>query len=197
MNTPWLDNQPDGLVCINKLCYTYKGEMPENCEITIPEKITAIGEYAFNYQNNLKTVTIPDGVSSIGNCAFVACSNLATVTIPESVTSISDRAFFNCDKLTITGHKGSYAEQYAKKANIPFTALETDNEDIFIGDVNDDGSISATDIAALCRYILRDEEAVINKANSDLNSDGTIDAMDLLVLKNIILKAINYSERRK
>lgn len=39
------------------------------------------------------------------------------------VEYIADNAFEGCDKLTIYGIKGSYAEQYANKHDIPFEEL--------------------------------------------------------------------------
>ena len=67
-------------------------------------------------------VTIPDSVTSIGDWAFSGCSGLTSVTIPEGVTSIGKWSFSNCYDLTIHAPAGSYAEEYAKENNIPFVA---------------------------------------------------------------------------
>ena len=45
-------------------------------------------------------LTIPNSVTSIGDYAFRDCSGLTSVTIPNSVTSISPEAFFGCSGLT-------------------------------------------------------------------------------------------------
>lgn len=42
-----------------------------------------------------------------------------------NVITLRTTLFDGCDKLTICGMKGSYAEQYAKKHNIPFEKLDT------------------------------------------------------------------------
>ena len=45
-------------------------------------------------------ITIPDSVTSIGDYAFYGCSSLTSVSIPDSVTSIGYRAFYDCSSLT-------------------------------------------------------------------------------------------------
>ncbi len=45
------------------------------------------------------TFTIPNSVTSIGNYAFEYCDSLTSVTIGNSVTSIGEGAFYNCDSL--------------------------------------------------------------------------------------------------
>ena len=64
----------------------------------IPESVTSIGDYAFEYCN-LTSITIPEGVTDIGKGAFEDCS-LTSITIPEGVTSIGEYAFYGCNNLT-------------------------------------------------------------------------------------------------
>jgi len=66
----------------------------------IPSTVTAIGDHAFAYSNNLTSMTVPSGVTSIGRYAFYYCSNLASVSIPSSVTSVGNYAFYRCSDLT-------------------------------------------------------------------------------------------------
>ena len=53
---------------------------------------------AFSENENLKTVIIPDRIEAIGEYAF-NCDQLRYVYIPENVTDISPNAFYHCDKL--------------------------------------------------------------------------------------------------
>ena len=69
-------------------------------EYTIPDSVTEIGHYAFDYCSSLTGVTIPDSVTTIGAWAFRDCSSLPSVTIPDSVTAIGIYAFYNCSSLT-------------------------------------------------------------------------------------------------
>ncbi len=71
-----------------------------NGDVTIPNGVTRIGDYAFFDLSGLTSVTIPSSVTSIGYCAFNGCSSLTSVTIPSSVTSIGDSAFARCSGLT-------------------------------------------------------------------------------------------------
>ena len=50
--------------------------------VTIPVKVTTIGEWAFSGCTSLASVTIPEGVTTIGKFAFYGCTSLASVTIP-------------------------------------------------------------------------------------------------------------------
>ncbi len=100
------------------LCYM----MNKLENIALPEKLTTIGQYAFQNCSLLHDVTIPQTVTSIGQSAFKSCTSiknfefpkgiktLATsvleecraledVLIPSSVTTINQDAFYNCSKL--------------------------------------------------------------------------------------------------
>ena len=68
--------------------------------ITIPDSVTSIGNYAFEYCTGLTSITIPDSVTSIGDRAFGHCTGLTSITIPDSVTIIGFCAFEYCTGLT-------------------------------------------------------------------------------------------------
>ena len=69
--------------------------------VTIPSmlggaKVTRIGDRAFAYCREMKSVTIPNSVTNIGRSAFYQCWSLREVTIPEGVISIGWFAFEDC-----------------------------------------------------------------------------------------------------
>ena len=89
---------------------------------TIPQGITSIGVAAFSRCKSLTSITIPDSVTSIGVGAFESCYSLTSITIPDSVVQIGENPFLMCSSnLTLTVPRNSYAAEYAKTNNIPYT----------------------------------------------------------------------------
>ena len=88
--------------------------------VTIPYGVTSIGNNAFYDCSNLYRVIIPNSVASIGESAFEGCTNLEGIIIPDSVTSIGDFAFSECPSLVIHTTAGSCAEKYAKENDIEY-----------------------------------------------------------------------------
>jgi hypothetical protein len=59
-----------------------------------------VSSSTFRKLTSLKSVTISNKVTSIGDDAFEGCAGLAEVTIPNSVTKIGYKAFDGCNGLT-------------------------------------------------------------------------------------------------
>ena len=59
-----------------------------NGNVTIPNGVTNIMDYAFYFCTGLTNVTIPDSVTHFGEWAFMYCESLTNITIPSSVTYI-------------------------------------------------------------------------------------------------------------
>ena len=67
--------------------------------VTIPNTVTSIDESAFNGCSLLKNIEIPNSVTKIDNNAF-ASTGLTSIEIPNSVTNIGNSAFSDCKSLT-------------------------------------------------------------------------------------------------
>ena len=63
------------------------------------------------HRKKIKEIIIEDGIVQLCQGAFCG--------IPSSVAKIEPGVFAGCKKLTIYAPTGSFAEQYAKKNNIP------------------------------------------------------------------------------
>ena len=89
-------------------------------QVTLPDGVTAIGDWAFSDCRSLTQVTIPDSVTAVGYGVFYDCTRLKQIILPASVSSIGEDAFENCNNLSITLKRNSYAEDYAIDNNIPY-----------------------------------------------------------------------------
>ena len=85
----------------NAIIETTTNKLIAGCKNTIiPNSVTSIGYYSFNWCTGLTSITIPESVISIEQSAFTRCEGLTSITIPNSVTSIGAQAFSFCIKLT-------------------------------------------------------------------------------------------------
>ena len=86
-----------------------------NGDVTIPDGVESIGDYAFAECCGLTSVTIPDSVTNIDYCAFNSCTGLTRVTIGSGLASSvvgshQDGVFSGCSNLRsfIVSSRNSY-----------------------------------------------------------------------------------------
>ena len=69
--------------------------------LTIPDTVTTINNYAFTNQTQLEHVTWGTGITSIGSYAFYYCYNLeGDLPLREGMTTLGTSAFHYCNKLS-------------------------------------------------------------------------------------------------
>lgn len=90
-------------------------------KIVIPEGVTQIGPWAFEFCTNLmdislpqslkildsgafsmdgfEVIELPDSLEKIGNYCFQNCSNLTAINIPNGITTLGYGVFYNCKNL--------------------------------------------------------------------------------------------------
>ena len=73
--------------------------MSEDGTLTIPERVTKIGEGAFSNLEGLKTIIIPGTCKEIAQNAFAYNPTLETVIMEDGVEKIGAKAFTNCTNL--------------------------------------------------------------------------------------------------
>lgn len=93
--------------------------------------LTSIGEQAFYYCSNLKSIIIPENVTTIGNRAFYVCSGLKSLRIPANVSSIEDRAFAYCSGLETIEVDGN--NQYYDSRNSCNALIQTSSNTLLVG----------------------------------------------------------------
>ncbi|MBR5189379.1 MAG: leucine-rich repeat domain-containing protein, partial [Paludibacteraceae bacterium] len=130
----------------------------EITELVIPDGVTTIEDYAFQYCDSLTSITIPDSVTSIGNYAFDDCSSLTSITIPDSVTSIGEYAFGGCsniEEITAESWIGYAFNKFSSLKRINGKEIISDGSFKFAGDklVWVDRGLSSVSIPATIKSI--------------------------------------------
>ncbi len=97
--------------------------------VTIPATIdgytvTAIGEKAFFWREDITEIILPDSVTTLQYGAFLECGALDTIVLPDGITDISDMAFQGCRKLTSVT-LGDKVERIGDSAFLGCSSLET------------------------------------------------------------------------
>ena len=67
--------------------------------LVIEEGVTEIGDYAFYYCENLRSISFPNTLTRIGAFAFTGCNGIDSIDIPASVRSIEHSAFCYCKNI--------------------------------------------------------------------------------------------------
>ena len=99
---------------------------PNLKSIKLPSELKALKGYLFEGNKGMKLLVIPDKVESIDTNAFVNMEGLENVYIPASVTNIGENLIANKDKVTFHVEVGSYAETYLKANGFKTVALGDD-----------------------------------------------------------------------
>ena len=108
--TPWLENQPDGMLYVGKTAYMYIGDIPESTVIDIKSGTEIIGKYAFDNCEGITEINIPSSVNSILTPVFCDSTVLKSINVDsenETFYSIDGilyeyarEIFHNSDALT-------------------------------------------------------------------------------------------------
>ena len=91
-------------------------------DLVLPSSLTTIREEAFA-GGAFRFAKLSERVTTIGKNAFANCGNLRYVYIPASAASIDPYAFSGIKKLTVIGHAGTAAEEYALDHGFTFLAV--------------------------------------------------------------------------
>ena len=106
-HSPAIDNSYYGPITIPKTVDGYTvTKIDQNAfqgcninNISIPNTITSIGDYAFSGCDDLSSITIPTSVTSIGLYAFNGCTSLTAFHLPANVVEIGTYVLAGCNSL--------------------------------------------------------------------------------------------------
>lgn len=96
-----------------------------NCDVRwlhFPAGMSIIPAGLFENCPQLETVEIPEGVTELASGAFNECPALKDLYLPTSIIKMGEDLFAENAQVTIYGTAGSYAEDYAREHNLPFSA---------------------------------------------------------------------------
>jgi len=129
-------------------------------------------------------IIIPSNITTISDYAFTS-PNITKVTITDTVTTIGDHAFDGCDNIIIYCNTNSAAHLFAQKNAINFILL--DSVKLFLGDANNDRSVTAFDAVVVLQLVAGISSASENtNLVCDVNGDGNVTAFDaVLILQNV------------
>ena len=181
-DTPWFNEQPDGLVYIGNVAYKYKGQIPYGTEISIREGTVCIsGECFWEWQcTGLTAITIPNTVTSIGFGAFYNCGRLTSVTLPNSLVEIESSAFAHCSSLTSMVIPSS-----VKSMECPIFDLCTSLESIVVESGN-----TVYDSRDNCNAIIRTSDNVLIEGCKGTTFPEGIKAIGRSALSNTRLASV-------
>ena len=115
---------------------------------------------------------------------FSGISSLKEIVIADSINEIDKDSFADCKSAVLIGSAGSYAETFAKENGIQFKVIDSESDEMLLGDVNDDNIIDARDASAVLAEYANSSTSVgasftdEQKKAADVNKDNIIDARD-------------------
>ena len=145
--TKWLENQPDGFVVHNGICFNYKGtlgtvlEIPSTIKVlnvsfagnktirrvVIPNGVEVDG-ISFRNSTALEEVVLPDDVTAMtsSDYSFAGCTSLKKIDFPDGLTELNGPIFENCTSLKEVSFPSTLKTISAERGNAfnDCTALE-------------------------------------------------------------------------
>ena len=171
--------------------------------LTIPEGVTAIGNWGVAQCEGLTEVNLPVTLVSLGDMALYGTRNISQIRIPAGVTSMGRTAFGNCyglrniychvaEALPADSYTFSGIGPWNVTLYVPPTSVEAySNAEIWklfnirpLGDVDGDSSINIGDVTDLIDLLLSGDAA---SGEADVDGDGNVSISDVTSLIDIIL----------
>ena len=128
--------------------------------------------------------TVGDKVTTLGENAFDSCKNLKKLNIPATVKNLNDPVVKNCGSMEIHVEDKSKAQDYFTAHTSGFGSLKVGADKP--GDVNADGAVDNADVILLRRYVAKWKNITIQKDAADVNRDSEIDNADVILIRRYV-----------
>lgn len=149
--------------------------------VTLPDGIMDIGEYAFCWCDGLTSISIPSTVTNIASGAFQSCLKIERLVLPENLMQIGSLSFYNCTGLTsvVVGSGVTKIDNGAFKKCVALSKI------VFMGDAPALGSEVFDGVATDC-------VVYVKKTSSGwmVSEGGKWNGMTLLYLSDAIIQEI-------
>lgn len=87
-------NFPQHLQVIGERAFYHDDKL--SCPIVIPEGVSVLEKYAFEYCKSLTSITLPSTLTEIREGVFRECRALESIKVPNGIKSIGEYAFDGC-----------------------------------------------------------------------------------------------------
>ncbi len=134
----WETKQPDGPLVIDGIVLDFKGDIPDDKTLVIPEGCYQISSHAFYNNKDFEHVQFPKSLRIIREGAFKR-SSLKEVTLNEGLMYIKPQAFYYCEYLETATFNCPLLDSISSEC---FTRCENLKSVIFIDNIQRIGNYS-------------------------------------------------------
>lgn len=144
---------------------------------------------ALNGIESLREITVPESINEIKDFAFINCPNLEKVTFLGNPASIGMELCYGGSNPIFYVRRGSFIEMYAKK--VGYETIYIGSPVYLYGDANGDNIVTASDASEIIQKVLdASYETKIPASILDVNLDNSITAEDA---SQVMQKTLNNS----
>ena len=168
--------------------YTFAGDTLLHADNMLSRGVATIGDYAFyNVSQDMDTMYLPATVAYLGNYAMAGMTGMKTLkTDAKDVPAVGENVWAGVNQPSVPLIAPSSESTALYRAADQWMNFFFQEDDVLLGDVNNDGAVNIADVTTLIDYLLG-SNVEINLRNADCNSDGGINIADVTTLIDSLL----------
>lgn len=172
----------------NIKAYTFAGDGNLNAGNLLQKDVVTIGDYAFyNVTADIDTMRLPETIEYLGDYAMAGMTGMKVLkTDAESVPALGENVWAGVDQPSVPLIAPSSESTALYKQADQWMYFFFQEDDVLLGDVNNDGVVNISDVTTLIDYLLG-SDVEVNLRNADCNSDGGINIADVTTLIDKLL----------